>query len=86
MSIGQDPEAFWRTTPRVLALVFAGATERFQREHQGRAWQAWHTAALSRCDPKKFPTLDDLMGVKRKVRRQTVSEMDAIFRAWAAKG
>lgn len=67
-------------------MVFAGAAERLQREHQGRAWQAWHVATLTRMDAKKFPSLESLMGVKRKATRQTVSEMDAIFRAWAAKG
>lgn len=64
--------------------MFKGAASRLGREQQARAWLAWHTAVLTRL--KKFPTLDDLMGVKRKARRQTVSEMDAIFRAWAAKG
>lgn len=55
-----------------------------EREQQGRAWLAWHVAALPRL--KKFPTLDSLMGVKRKARRQTAAEMDAIFKAWAARG
>jgi hypothetical protein len=45
---------------------------------------AWHVAALPRL--KKFPALDKLMGVKRMARRQTVSEMEAIFAAWAARG
>lgn len=67
-----------------MALVFAGAADRFAREQQGRAWAAWHTAALPRV--KHFPTLESLMGIKRKVKRQTVSEMDAIFKAWAARG
>jgi hypothetical protein len=71
-------------TPRVLALVFDGAAQRLEREQQARAWQAWHTAALPRM--KTFPALDKLMGVKRKARRQTVSEMEAIFAAWAARG
>jgi hypothetical protein len=67
-----------------MALVFAGASDRFALEQQGRAWQAWHTAALPRL--KKFPTLENLMGVKRQAQRQTVSEIEAIFKAWAAKG
>lgn len=67
-----------------MSLVFAGASDRFTREQQGRAWQAWHTAALPRL--KKFPTLESLMGIKRQAQRQTVSEMEAIFKAWAAKG
>lgn len=68
----------------MLTVVFDGAAQRLEREQQGRAWQAWHTAALPRL--KTFPTLDNLMGVKRKARRQTVSEMEAIFAAWAARG
>jgi hypothetical protein len=55
-----------------------------EREQQGRAWLAWHIAALPRM--KKFPELEKLMGIKRKARRQTASEMDAIFKAWAARG
>jgi hypothetical protein len=55
-----------------------------EREQQGRAWLAWHIAALPRM--KKFPELEKLMGTKRKARRQTASEMDAIFKAWAARG
>lgn len=55
-----------------------------EREQQGRAWLAWHINAIPRL--KKFPTLYALMGVKRKAKRQTASEMDAIFKAWAARG
>jgi len=71
-------------TPRVMALVFAGASDRIASEQQGRAWQAWHTAALPRL--KTFPTLESLMGMKRQAQRQTVSEMEAIFKAWAQRG
>jgi hypothetical protein len=55
-----------------------------EREQQGRAWMAWHVAALPRL--KNFPTLERLMGVKRTAKGQTVSEMEAIFAAWAARG
>jgi len=58
--------------------VFAGAAERFEREQQGRAWQAWHTAALPRFE--KFPTLEKLMGVKRQIRAQTPEELEANIR------
>jgi len=71
-------------TPRVMQLVFEGASQRIEREHQGRAWLAWHTAALPRL--KTFPKLESLTGTKRHARRQTVSEMEAIFAAWAARG
>jgi hypothetical protein len=55
-----------------------------EREQQGRAWLAWHVAALPRL--QKFPELNALMGVKRTAKRQTVSEMEAILAAWAARG
>jgi hypothetical protein len=55
-----------------------------EREQQGRAWLAWHIAALPRM--KKFPELEKLMGTKRKAKRQTVSEIEAILAAWAARG
>ncbi len=71
-------------TPRVMALVFAGASDRFALDQKNRAWLAWHTAALPRME--KFPALESLMGTKRTARRQTVSEMEAIFAAWAARG
>lgn len=46
-----------------------------ERDHQGRAWLAWHVAALPRL--KKFPTLESLLGVKKKVRRQSPEELAA---------
>jgi hypothetical protein len=55
-----------------------------EREQQGRAWLAWHVAVLPR--QTKFPSLERLMGVKRTAKNQTVSEMEAIFAAWAARG
>jgi hypothetical protein len=55
-----------------------------EREQQGRAWLAWHVAVLPR--QTKFPSLERLMGVKRTAKSQTVSEMEAIFAAWAARG
>jgi hypothetical protein len=55
-----------------------------EREQQARAWLAWHTAALPRMD--KFPSLEKVMGVKRQARRQTASEMEGLFAAWAARG
>jgi len=36
---------------------------------------AWHVAALPRL--KKFPTLEKLMGIKRRVQAQTPEEIAA---------
>lgn len=53
--------------------MFAGATQRLEREQQARAWQAWHIAALPRVD--KFPALEKFMGLKREPSVQTPEEI-----------
>ena len=84
MAAEQPAADFWVSTPRVISVVLSGVAERLARQQHGRAWLAWHTAALPRL--KQFPTLESLMGIKRKAQRQTASEMEAIFKAWAARG
>ncbi len=51
---------------------------RFDREHRGRAWLAWHTAICYRA--KEMPRLDALTGTAtsktvRQPRRQSLDEM-----------
>lgn len=58
-----------------------------RREHNERAWHAWHTAALYRM--KKMPKLDSLLQKERKPKpRQTWQEQLEIARMWheALKG
>lgn len=64
--------------------MFAGAGERLEREQQARAWQAWHTAVIPRM--KTVPELNALMGVKPKLRIQTVDEMKAVFATMRRRG
>lgn len=61
-----------------MTIVFAGAQERLEREHHGRAWASWHTAALPKM--KKFPSLESLMGIKRKIKAQSPDELAANIR------
>jgi hypothetical protein len=56
-----------------------------ERDQAHRAWLAWHTAALSRCEPKKFPTLESLSGQSRKVVAQTPEQMKSVFAAMRVK-
>jgi len=49
-----------------------GATQRLKREHDERAWLAWHTAALYRM--KKMPPLKDLLTGAKPKRRKTWQE------------
>lgn len=54
-------------------------------EHDGRAWLAWHVAALPYVKP--FPPLADLMSsaaAKPSPKVQTPEEQMAIALAWTA--
>ena len=51
------------------------------------AWKVWNTAALSRADPKKTPSLPDFMRMAtgEKQRRQTPEQQLAIAKRWHAR-
>lgn len=55
---------------------------RLRREHNDRAWLAWHIEALHRA--KKLPKLDKLLA-KKPTRRQTWEEQLAIMQDWSAR-
>ncbi|WP_196302184.1 hypothetical protein, partial [Streptococcus pneumoniae] len=76
ISFDLDPDLFWMQTPIEYRLRLDGVSKRFEREHQGRVWLAWHIAALPKI--KTFPALDKLMGVKP--RRQTQEEIERNLR------
>jgi len=75
---------FWRLTYRETQAVIDGAANRFRREHDDRAWLAWHIEALHRS--KRLPKLKTLMHNARpaKKRQQTVDEQIAIAQMWHA--
>jgi hypothetical protein len=78
---GQDPSHFWRLTLREIAVILDGAASRLKREHNDRAWMAWHIAALSR--QKKMAALSELTFAPEKVKRQmTPQELEAVTRSW----
>jgi hypothetical protein len=81
---GQNPDGFWRQTPRSFAAVLVGAARRRETEQQRLAWAVWHIEALHRS--KRLPKLADLTGKRdRPVRRQSWQELEALCRAWAAR-
>jgi hypothetical protein len=49
------------------------------REHNARAWLAWHAAKLGQSNPKKFPKLKSLEvavgGSAKRRQRQTPEQM-----------
>jgi len=51
--------AFWEMTLRETALAIDAEVWRLEQERRGRAWLAWHTAALSRT--RRLPPLGRLI-------------------------
>ncbi|MDG3040436.1 hypothetical protein [Roseicyclus marinus] len=90
VAAGFDPLAFWRLTPRLYQHHMRGAQQRAEREHQGRAWLAWHTAALTRV--AKLPKFEAVAGpsaASPRKRRQTPEEvarnLKMLGASWNAK-
>lgn len=50
-----------------------------EREQRNRAWLAWHAGLIGRM--KKPPTLDELAGTRRVVKKMTPAEMKGAFAA-----
>ena len=81
---GLDPEAFWRQTPRTFVAIMKGRAEAARASYNERMGLAWHIAALSLSDPKKFPKLGDLLieHEDQTRRGQTPGEMLAAMQNW----
>lgn len=60
LKCGSSVHEFWDLTPRETYAVIRAAEWRMEQEQRGRAWLAWHTAALSRA--KRLPALGRLLG------------------------
>jgi len=63
--------------------MIEAANERQKRDHNSNAWLAWHVAALTRMDPKKFPKLDKLLH-REPPKPQTPEQMETILRTLTA--
>lgn len=72
-----DPDAFWRQTPRLFAAITKGRMNALEREQRGRAWLAWHAGLIGRM--KRPPSLGELSGVRREVKKMTAGEMKGVF-------
>ena len=46
VSLGLPPGRVWKITPRLAHHEMRGAEQRLRREHDERAWLAWHAAYL----------------------------------------
>lgn len=79
VEMGLDPGDFWSQTPRLFKAIVSGRLKAMEREFQGRAWQAWHTAVIPLM--KTVPTLASLTGEQPTIKKQTPAEMRSVFAA-----
>jgi hypothetical protein len=78
--VGFDPESFWDQTIRTMTIAMNGKLRAARREHNQRAWLAWHVAALHRA--KKLPTLKSMLA-RDKPRAQSWQEQSNILASWS---
>jgi hypothetical protein len=80
---GLDDRDFWRRTPKELSWKIEAQQDIFARQHNERAWLAWHIGALVRAQ-KKYPRLDSmLVNTKpRQLRRVTSDQLYEQIKAW----
>lgn len=73
MATGLDPSQFWDLTFREIAAVMDGAILRVERDHDDRAWAAWHNAHLATYAPensRNFPSLGLFLTSGREEREE----------------
>lgn len=71
-----------------MKASFAAEGKRLEREHDERAWLAWHIAALMRTNPKKRLQKLESMQVKKSVAarvQQSWQQMMGIMDVFAAR-
>ena len=68
-----------------MILILKARTRALEREHNGRAWAAWHTAALGRVD--RLPRLESLLKTRTPTRapQQSWQQQLAIAMQWNAE-
>jgi hypothetical protein len=75
-------EHFWSLTPRELYWYCDGHKKRQEHEAQGRAWLAWHIAALGRA--KHLPSLAKIMPKPDHHRKTLARDLKRALRAYNA--
>lgn len=70
-------EAFFRSTPRLMALLVEGRKRRAEAEHNARAWAVWHIAALPKM--KRMPPLKDLEAKNKRKPKRRIMTADAML-------
>lgn len=63
-----------------MSSIIGGANDRIVREHNQRAWLAWHIAALQRA--KRLPKLKTLLAKSASRSRLTWQQQMAVMDQW----
>lgn len=94
--MGLDSSQFWDLTLREIDARMTGAAARIRREHDGRAWLAWHIGQLTAVAanaPRKYPKLAEMMSSSTEKQKpaEVPREIDharvrAFFIGMATKG
>jgi hypothetical protein len=79
LAAGFTEDEFWSKTPRQIALAYQAREIRLRREHNDRAWLAWHIAALQRTQ-KRLPPITKLMFKEKIIKPQTWQEQRRVVR------
>lgn len=66
-----------------MRLLAEAAAKKFEREHNSRAWLAWHIAAMQKM--KKLPPLTKLIMKQTAKPRQNWRQQMNVMSEWAAK-
>lgn len=75
---------FWTTTPRLFALRVEAKRRVFEREHNGRAWLAFHIAYLP-LQKRAVPLADLMISAKAGSQPkgwQSTAEIETTMRRW----
>lgn len=83
VSAGLPPGRFWKITPRLYLAEMRGVSARLDREHNERAWAAWHAAYLPMA--KRAVPLSDLTVGQRKKPPRSWEEQLSAWEAYAAR-
>lgn len=79
ISVGFEPETFWKLTPKLYWIYMSAARKRLVREKDLLAWHAWHTAYLPH--QRKPVNLADMLSGNESFRvTKTWQEQ---YRNWA---
>lgn len=78
-------EVFWDSTFREVSRFLEAEQWRKQETRRLLRYAAWHTALLHHVGPKKFPSLEKIVGgTSARPHRQTAPEQKAALLAWKA--